>query len=218
MTQNTLLINFFPKKCSSPGFSKFNLLIFLLFTSPSQYLWAILYPKSSFQQMPELSLTFLFFLIKLVPFGSSNIVIHVSSNDHFCAGFFSWAATSGCCLRKETRTKMANGLFPELIEFSCHHGWFHFSARPAYKYWVFLTSLHTAKRDFVIFMSISKCSIKSTVLDNIVWPTVGTGLWLTAGNIHNPFHRILDFCNSLIAVFDIESGWETFSRIMYMSM
>ena len=125
MTQNTLLINFLPKKCSNPGFSKFNLLIFLLFTSPSQYLWAILYPKSSFQQMPELSLTFLFFLIKLVPFGSSNIVIHVSSNDHFCAGFFSWAATSGCCLRKETRTKMANGLFPELIEFSCHHGWFH---------------------------------------------------------------------------------------------
>ena len=64
----------------------------MLFTSPSQYLWAILYPKSSFQQMSWFSLTFLVFLIKLVSFGSSNIVIHLSSNDRFCAGFFSWAA------------------------------------------------------------------------------------------------------------------------------
>ena len=91
MTQNTLL-TFFSKKCSNPAFSKFNLLTFLLFISPSQYLWAILYPKPSFQRMPWFSLTFLVFLIKIVSFGSSNIVIHVSSNDHFCAGFFSWAA------------------------------------------------------------------------------------------------------------------------------
>ena len=151
MTQNTLLINFFPKKCSNPGFSKFNLLIFLLFTSPSQYLWAILYPKSSFQQMPELSLTFLFFLIKLVPFGSSNIVIHVSSNEHFCAGFFSWTAI---IVNEDFKMQIfICGLFPELIELSCHHGWFHFSARPAYKYWVFLTSLYTSKRLFFIFIN-----------------------------------------------------------------
>ena len=215
MTQNTLLINLFPKKCSNPGFPKFNLLIFLLFTSPSQYLWAILYPKSSFQQMPELSLTFLFFLIKLVPFGSSNIVIHVSSNEHFCAGFFFWTAI---IVNEDFKMQIfICGLFPELIELSCHHGWFHFSARPAYKYWVFLTSLYTSKRDF-FFMSISNCSIKSRVLNNIVGPAIGTGLWLTATNIGNPFHRILDCCHFFIAVFGMESGWETFPGIMYMSM
>ena len=114
MTQNTLWINFFSKKCSNPGFSKFSLLIFLLFTSPSQYLWAILYPKSSFQQMPWFSLTFLVFLIKLVSFGSSNIVIHVSSNDHFCAGFFSWAAVIVNDYMK--MQIFICGLFPELIE------------------------------------------------------------------------------------------------------
>ena len=129
MTQNTLFINFFSKNCSNTGFSKFSLLTFLLFISPSQYLWAILYPESSFKQMPELSLTFLFFLIKLVPFGSSNIVIHVSSNEHFCAGFFSWAAI---IVNDYFQMQVfICGLFPELIELSCHHGWFHFSARPA---------------------------------------------------------------------------------------
>ena len=71
-------------------------------------------------------------------------------------------------------------------------------------------------KHFFIFMSISKCSIKSTVLDNIVGPAVAIGLALRATNIHNPFHRNLDFCNSWIAIFDIESGWETFSRIIYM--
>ena len=129
MTQNTLFINFFSKNCSNTGFSKFSLLTFLLFISPSQYLWAILYPELSFEQMPELSLTFLFFLIKLVPFGSSNILIHVSSNDHFCAGFFSWTT-----IIVNDYFKMQVficGLFPELIELSCHHGWFHFSARRA---------------------------------------------------------------------------------------
>ena len=151
MTQNTLFINFFSKNCSNTGFSKFSLLTFLLFISPSQYLGAILYPESSFEQMPELSLTFLFFLIKLVPFGSSNIVIHVSSNDHFCPVLFSWAA-----IIVNDYLKMQIficGLFPELIELSCHHGWFHFSARPAYKYWVFLTSLYTSKRLFFIFIN-----------------------------------------------------------------
>ena len=124
MTQNTLWINFFSKKCSNPGFSKFSLLIFLLFTSPSQYLWAILYPKSSFQQMPWFSLTFLVFLIKLVSFGSSNIVIHVSSNDHFCAGFFSWAAFN---VNDYVKIQIfICGLFPELIELSSQHWWFHF--------------------------------------------------------------------------------------------
>ena len=139
MRQNTLWINFFFKKCSNPGFSKFSLLIFLLFTSPSQYLWAILYPKSSFQQMPWFSLTLLVFLIKLVSFGSSNIVIHLSSNDRFCAGFFCWGE-----IIVNVYVKMdifTCGLFPELIELSSQHWWFHFSARPAYKYWVFLTSL-----------------------------------------------------------------------------
>ena len=74
------------------------------------------------------------------------------------------------------------------------------------------------KDSFFIFMRISKCSIKSVVLNNIVGQSVGTGFWLTATNIHNPFHHILDFCNSLIAIFDIESGWETFPRRMYMRM
>ena len=166
--------------------------------------------------MPRLSHFFLFFLINLVPFGSSNIVIHVSSNDHFSASFFSWAA-----IIVNDYLKMQifiSCLFPELIELSCHQGWFHLSPRPAYKYQVFLTSLYTSKRLFFIFMSISKCSIKSIVLDNIVGPAVVIGLWLTATNIHNPFHLILNFCNSLTAVFDIESRWETFSRIMYMGI
>ena len=166
--------------------------------------------------MPRLSQVFLFFLIKLVLFGSSYIVIHVSGNDHFCPGFFFWAA-----IIVKDYLKMQifiSGLFPELTELSCHQGWFHLSARPAYKYQVFLTSLYTSKRLFLIFMSISKCSIESIVLENIVGPAVAIGLWLTATNIHNPFHLILDFCNSLIAVFDIESGWETFSRIMYMGI
>ena len=129
MKQNTLFIDCFSKKCSNRGFSKFSLLTFLMLTSPSIYLWAILYPKLSFLQLPRLSQIFLFFLIKLVPFGSWNIVIHVSSNDHFCAGFFSSAA-----IIVNDYLKMQIficGLFPELIELSCHHGWFHFSARRA---------------------------------------------------------------------------------------
>ena len=94
---------------------------------------------------------FLFFLIKLVPFGSSNIVIHVSSNEHFCAGFFSWTAI---IVNEDFKMQIfICGLFPELIELSCHHGWFHFSARPVYKYWVFLTSLYTSKRLFFIFIN-----------------------------------------------------------------
>ena len=151
MKQNTLFIDCFSKKCSNRGFSKFSLLTFLMLTSPSIYLWAILYPKLSFLQLPRLSQIFLFFLIKLVPFGSWNIVIHVSSNDHFCAGFFSSAAI---IVNDYFQMQIfICGLFPELIEFSCHHGWFHFSARPAYKYWVFLTSLYTSKRLFFIFIN-----------------------------------------------------------------
>ena len=68
MKQNTLFINCFSRKCSNPAFSKFSFLTFLMLTSPSQYLWPILYPKSSFQQMPWFPLTFLFFLIKIIPF------------------------------------------------------------------------------------------------------------------------------------------------------
>ena len=74
------------------------------------------------------------------------------------------------------------------------------------------------KDSFFIFMSISRCSIKSAVLNNIVAQSVGTGFCLTVRNIHNPFHHILDFCNSLIAIFDIEFGWQTFPRIMHMRM
>ena len=123
---------------------------------------------------------FLFFLIKLVPFGSSNIVIHVSSNDHFCGGFFS---SPGIIVNDYLKMQIfICGHFPELIELSSDHGWFHFSARPADKYWIFITSLYTSKRLFFIFMSISKCSIKCTALDNIVGPAVAIGLWLTATN------------------------------------
>ena len=205
MKQNTLFINCFSRRCSNPAFSKFTPLTFLMLTSPSQYLWPIPYPKSSFQQMPWLSLTFLFYLIKIIPFGSSSILIHDSSNDPFSAGFF-------------YDFTMQN--------FLCPFSWNHQLELSPMDRSIFLPDQLTNTGSFLpvcislkysfIFMSTSKCSIKSTVLDNIVGPTVGTGLWLTATNIHNPFHRILHLCNSLIAIFDIESRWETFPRIMYM--
>ena len=111
MKQNTLFINCFSKKCSKPGLPKFSLLDFSIYISLSNSLSKIIFLTNAL-----IVPIFLFFLIKLVPFGSSNIVIHVSSNDHFCPVLFSWAAI---IVNDYLQMQIfICGLFPELIELS----------------------------------------------------------------------------------------------------